>query len=99
VTAPLLSAAQPPQQGFGPARPRAAATPLYDALVHEYRLALRCVPGDQGTDGQQAAASAAALFPQDFAVLPHARRGAGSVPRQASRHRGASGDSPSTARH
>jgi hypothetical protein len=74
-----------------------APTPLYDALVHEYRLALRCVPGDQGMD--ERAAAAVSSFAAEFGVLPYARRGSGSggVPRQVSRHRGASGDAPNPA--
>jgi hypothetical protein len=74
-----------------------AATPLYDALVHEYRLALRCVPGDQGMDDR--AAAAVSSFAAERGVLPFARRGSGGVPRQVSRHRGASGDTPSPARY
>jgi hypothetical protein len=70
-----------------------AGTPLYDALVHEYRLALRCVPGDQGMD--ERAAAAALSFTSEYGVLPYGRRAASAVPRQVSRHRGASGDSPS----
>lgn len=34
------------------------ATPLYDALVHEYRSALRCVPGDLHPDRLTAITSA-----------------------------------------
>jgi len=108
VTAPQLSAVQAPQPGFGQGQARSATTPLYDALVHEYRQALRCVPGDNGSEERCAtlsAVSAAAASsssssspssPHELGILPgYARRAAGAVPRQVSRHRGASGDAPS----
>lgn len=73
------------------------ATPLYDALVHEYRLALRCVPGDQGTDDRDRHLGLGLLnHPEIIGTLPRPRR-PGGVPRQVSRHRGASGDSPGQA--
>lgn len=52
-------------------------TPLYDALVDEYRLALRSLPGDRtGED----------VFLPRFAAIPAPHN-------PSSRHRGASGDS------
>ncbi|MBS2964215.1 hypothetical protein KGA66_14240 [Actinocrinis puniceicyclus] len=72
------------------------ATPLYDALVLEYRLAQRCVPGDRGADPRAAVRAASALpaaagFPHASGALAHARP-AVAVPRQVSRHRGTSRD-------
>ncbi|HEU5334081.1 MAG TPA: hypothetical protein VFU73_14980 [Actinocrinis sp.] len=90
MTAPQLSAAQVPFTALGPIYTRSSATPLYDALVNEYRLALRAVPGDRGPDEDLAAR----LLPHGYGFVPAARRPAFEVPRQASRHRGASGDVP-----
>lgn len=79
--------------GQGPLPPdppydRSAATPLYDALVDEFRLALRTVPGEQ-TPEDQAEGPPLRIEP-GFASI--ARRVAVGVPRQMSRHRGAPGD-------
>ena len=71
-------------------------TPLYDALVHEYRLALRCVPGDQETDDRLSGVGASHHPDVEFGALPRPRR-AGGVPRQVSRHRGAPSDAPGQA--
>jgi hypothetical protein len=74
------------------------ATPMYDALVREYRQALRCVPGEQGTDPlPRLADDDDTPLPQTVSVLPSAARRA-AVPHQLSRHRGTSGDSPSSPR-
>jgi hypothetical protein len=102
VTAPQLSAVQASHPGFGSTKARSMTTPLYDALVHEYRLALRCVPGDQETDDRIAGAGlgvgvGVSGHPDvEFGALPRPRRASG-VPRQVSRHRGASDDSPGQA--
>jgi hypothetical protein len=98
VTAPQLSATHALPTGFGPAAQHVAATPLYDALVHEYRQALRCVPGDQGHDDR--AAGGAAPFIPEYGVLPYAARrvsATAGVPRQVSRHRRSPGDMPNPA--
>ena len=90
MTASQLSAAQVPFTALGPIYARSSATPLYDALVNEYRLALRAVPGDRGPDEDLAAR----LLPHGYGFVPAARRPTFEVPRQVSRHRGASGDVP-----
>jgi hypothetical protein len=92
VTAPQSSTAQASHSSFDPAEARPVATPLYDALVHEYRLALRWVPGDQNTDGRSSGIGSAPRPDVEFNT-PYPRR-TGGVPRQVSRHRGISGDSP-----
>lgn len=79
-----------PFTALGPIYARSSATPLYDALVNEYRLALRAVPGDRGLDEDLTAA----LLPHGYGFVPAARRPSFDMPRQMSRHRGASGDVP-----
>jgi hypothetical protein len=91
VTAPQLSTAQAPFTALGPIYAGSSATPLYDALVNEYRLALRAVPGDRGPDEDL---TATRLLPSIYGFVPGARRPSIGVPRQVSRHRGASGDVP-----
>jgi len=74
--------------------------------VHEYRQALRCVPGEYSHDSRLAAPSppipgtipapaipATSGFPHQLDALPYGRR-ANGVPRQVSRHRGTAGDGP-----
>lgn len=90
MTAPQLSAVQAPFTALGPIHARSSGTPLYDALVNEYRLALRAVPGDRSPDE----ALTARLLPQGYGFVPAARRPPFDMPRQVSRHRGASGDVP-----
>src|SRR5262249_53949103 len=90
VTAPYLSAAQAPFGALETARARSTATPLYDALVNEYRLAMRTVPGDRGPEEHVGDI----LFPRGYGLVPVARRAPRSLPRQVSRHRRASGDGP-----
>jgi hypothetical protein len=78
VTASRLSVAQVRPVPPGSARVLLRTTPLYDALVDEYRLALRTLPGDRtGEDGYQ---------PRSISIpAPYNPN--------ASRHRGANGDS------
>jgi hypothetical protein len=78
VTASRLSAAHIRPVPPGSDRVLLRTTPLYDALVDEYRLALRSLPGDRtGED---------AYVPR-FATIPHPYN-----PGSGSRHRGAPGD-------
>jgi len=76
VTASRLSTAQVRPVPPGSDRVLVRNTPLYDALVNEYRLALRSLPGDRtGEDGYQ---------PRVIAIpAPYNPN---------SRHRGANGD-------
>jgi len=110
VTAPQLSAVRASRPGSRPIDPRSTATPLYDALVHEYRQALRCVPGEHVFDSRLPASQSAPPvavptpaiptapnFPHELDALPYSRRVSG-VPRQVSRHRGAAGDAPGQGR-
>ena len=73
MTASRLSAAHVRQVPPGSDRVLLRTTPLYDALVDEYRLALRTLPGDRS--GEDA-------FPLRFAAIPHPYN-------PGSRHRGA----------
>ena len=76
MTASRLTAAHVRPVPPGSDRVLLRGTPLYDALVNEYRLALRALPGDRtGED---------AYIPR-FASIPHPYN-------PASRHRGAPGD-------
>jgi hypothetical protein len=79
-----------PFTGLDLIRVKRSATPLYDALVNEYRLALRTVPGDRGLDE----GLTTRLSPVGYCLVPAARRPPIDVPRQLSRHRGAPGDDP-----
>jgi hypothetical protein len=63
-----------------------APTPLYDALVREYRHALRAIPGDRTDEPAAAAATMPATVPTEGGYLPpalarwpHARRAATSA--------------------
>lgn len=86
-----------PYPGSGPVESGSTATPLYDALVTEYRQALRCVPGEYRFDNRLAAqpsvmpgpsvAAYGSGFHYQFDGFSYARRAHG-VPRQISRHRG-----------
>jgi hypothetical protein len=71
--------------------PHTSSTPLYDDLVAEYRLALRSVPGDQGTEDR----FPVSVLHQEYGFVPMARRGSSHFPRPTSRHRGASADAQS----
>lgn len=76
MTATRLSTAQVRPVPPGSDRVLLRTTPLYDALVDEYRLALRSLPGDRtGEDGYQAR----------LATIP-------APYNPNSRHRGANGD-------
>ncbi|MBR7837709.1 hypothetical protein KDL01_30805 [Actinospica durhamensis] len=76
MTASRLTAAQARPVPPGSDRVFLRNTPLYDALVDEYRLALRTLPGDRtGED----------LFIPRFNTIPHPYN-------PVSRHRGAPGD-------
>jgi hypothetical protein len=76
VTVSRLSAAHVRPVPPGSDRILLRNTPLYDALVDEYRLALRSLPGDRSGED---------MYIPRFAAIPH-QCGPGS------RHRGASGD-------
>jgi hypothetical protein len=61
-------------------------TPLYDALVREYRHALRAIPGDRTNEPPAAPATVPATMPTEdgyrrpaLARWPHARRTATSA--------------------
>ena len=77
MTVSRLSAAQARPIPPGSDRVLLHSTPLYDALVDEYRLTLRSLPGDRSGED---------MFLPRFASIP-----APYNPK--SRHRGASGDS------
>jgi hypothetical protein len=77
VTASRFPAAQARPVPPGSDRVLLHSTPLYDALVDEYRLTLRALPGDRSGED---------MFLPRFASIP-----APYNPK--SRHRGASGDS------
>ena len=79
MTVSRLSAAQVRPVPPGSDRVLLRSTPLYDALVDEYRLALRSLPGDRSGED---------LFVPRFNAIP-----APYNPR--SRHRRAPGDSSS----
>lgn len=93
MTAPHLSTAQAPFNAPGPTYARSSATPLYDALVDEYRLAFRAVPGERSPEEDL---TATRMVPQTqaYGFVPAARRGPTDSPRQVSRHRRAPGDMP-----
>jgi hypothetical protein len=100
VTALQHSEPHPPKSNSGAEITGWGPTPLYDALVLEYRMALRCVPGDRGIDPRAAIRgvpadavriSATVGFPHDIDALSYSRS-AGAVPRQLSRHRAAGRD-------
>ena len=76
MIASRLSAAQIRPVPPGSDRVLLRSTPLYDALIDEYRLALRALPGDRSGED---------LFLPRFASIPHPYS-------PGSRHRGASGD-------
>lgn len=60
---------------------RAVPTPLYDALVREYRHALRATPGDRSDESASAAAETG-YIPPAVARWQRARRSGVNVPRQ-----------------
>ncbi len=93
VTAPHLSTAQAPFNAPGPTYTGPSATPLYDALVDEYRLAFRAVPGERGPE-EDLAATRMVPQAQAYGFVPAARRPPVDSPRQASRHRRAPGEMP-----
>jgi hypothetical protein len=78
VTAFRLSAAHVRPVPPGSDRVLSRSTPLYDALVDEYRSALRTLPGDR--TGEDA-------YGPRFATIPHP-----FTPGSGSRHRGAPGE-------
>jgi hypothetical protein len=77
VTVPRLPAAQARPIPPGSNRVLLRSTPLYDALVDEYRLSLRSLPGDRSGED---------IFLPRYASIP-------APYNPNSRHRGLSGDS------
>jgi hypothetical protein len=85
VTAAHFSIPRP--RGFvpGPGRQNhLPTTPLYDALVDEFRLALRTVPGDQGTDDRLFGS----LFAQHYDFTSASLHSVMEFGQSGSRHRG-----------
>jgi hypothetical protein len=85
VTAAPFSIPRP--RGFVAGSPRQnhqPTTPIYDALVDEFRLALRAAPGDQGTDERPHGS----LFAQHYDVNSATRQSAVEIGHPGSRHRG-----------
>lgn len=77
----------PRPRGFAPGPTRQnhlPATPIYEALVDEFRLALRTVPGDQGVEERPLTSVFAHHY--DFSVAT--RQNAMKFGQPGSRHRG-----------
>jgi hypothetical protein len=95
VSAPFLSTGPGQSPSPDPVQDRSAGTPLYDALVDEYRLALRTVPGDHVADEHLVNPRVPAV---EFSFTPIARQSPVGFPRQVSRHRGTPEDEPTDGR-